>query len=62
MQVLKNQRKLVDRGIYINEDLCKSRLQLLQEAKKKFGGCNSWTEDGKVVVKFNDKKHCHINC
>jgi len=55
-QRCKNMRKLVDKGIHINEDLCKSRLQLLQ-AKKKFGERNSWTEDGKVVVKLNDKKN-----
>lgn len=52
-----NQKKMLKSSNYsIKEDLTKYRLNVLQEAAKKYNWENVWTSDGRIVIKTNNRK------
>ena len=54
-EIFMNKRKLKGKRLSITESLTSSQMQLLGEAKKKYGVRNVWTSDGRVMVKENKK-------
>jgi hypothetical protein len=52
--IYENKRKLKGTRVVIKEDLTRMRHQLLNECIKKFGR-NVWTNEGKVLAKYNNK-------
>lgn len=55
--VKNNKSKLKSTGIYINEDLTKFRLNLLNTAIETFSLKNAWSNNGTIFVKCNNKVH-----
>ncbi|KAB0802627.1 hypothetical protein PPYR_04813 [Photinus pyralis] len=56
-KVFQHKKLLKGSGITITEDLVKSRLGVYKLAQNKFKKENVWTMDGRVFVKFADKKY-----
>ncbi|KAK5641405.1 hypothetical protein RI129_009952 [Pyrocoelia pectoralis] len=56
-KVFQNKKFLKGSGITITEDLVKSRLSVYKLAQNKFKRENVWTMDGRIFVKYADKKH-----
>ena len=56
-RIFNSKRKLKGTSITIKEDLCHSRLQLLNAAIDKFGFRQVYSQDGKIVVVENGVKH-----
>lgn len=50
-EILEARTLLKGTGIYINEDLTKSRYDMLNMAKQKYGNRNVWINDGKLFMK-----------
>lgn len=60
LSVLKSRKLLKNTGIYINEDLTKSRLSLYNRAKQTFGERNTWVWSGNVLVRGKDNSVSRI--
>ena len=56
-QVLASRSKLKGTGIFINEDLTKTRYGLYVQAVKTYGRKHVWTLDGKIYIKSKGKKY-----
>ena len=53
--VFNSKRLLKESGFVITESLTKKRMSLLNEGRKTVGSKNTWTLDGRIHVKLNDK-------
>lgn len=54
-KIYNNKRKLKGSRIIIKEDLTKVRVQLLKEISKRAPARSTWTRDGKIYCKVNNK-------
>lgn len=55
LTILRNCKKLKNSHIFIMEDLTKNRLELLQEAKTKYGKKNVWSSNGHIYTKMDGR-------
>lgn len=61
-EILKNRRKLKGKtGIFINEDLTATNLELLRYARQAENISSAWSNDGKIFVKISDES-IHVVC
>ena len=53
-KVFKSKKKLKGKNISITENLTGYRMNVLNEAREKFGFKNVWTYDGRILFKDNN--------
>lgn len=56
-KVMINKKFLKSTGIYVQEDLTRSRLSLLKSATEKFSRNSVWCREGNIFVKYNNVVH-----
>lgn len=54
--VFRVKKKFKDTGILLTDSLTRKRVQILNEAREKYGNTNVWTMDGEIFTKIDNKK------
>lgn len=59
--LFKNRKMFKNTGLSLFEDLTHARSSLRQEAAKKYGPRNVWTNDGRIFIKIDESIHKVVN-
>ena len=56
--IYRNKKKLKGSGILITENLTVRRLDIMKEARTKYGDGNVWSQEGRIYAKDGESKIC----